>query len=74
MILNGSKEGVHAFLVRIREDDLTVRPGVYIENMGVKIGCNGVDNAKLGFSNVRVPRTALLNRYSDVDENGVYTG
>jgi acyl-CoA oxidase len=71
--VGNTDEGVHAFLVRIREDDLTVRSGVYIEDMGIKIGCNGVDNAKLGFSNVRVPRTALLNKFSDVDESGKYS-
>lgn len=30
------------------------------------MGCNGVDNGKLSFSNVRVPREALLNAHSDV--------
>jgi hypothetical protein len=43
-------------------------PGVTIEDMGYKMGLNGVDNAKLSFSNVRVPREALLNRWSDVAE------
>jgi acyl-CoA oxidase len=43
-------------------------PGVTIEDMGYKMGLNGVDNAKLSFNNVRVPREALLNRWSDVAE------
>lgn len=34
---------------------------------------NGVDNGRLGFTNVRVPRTNLLNRYSDVSERGEFT-
>ena len=34
-----------------------------------KMGLNGVDNAKLFFDNVRVPRENLLNRYSDVNED-----
>lgn len=37
-----------------------------------KMGLNGVDNAKLFFENVRVPRENLLNRYSDVSEDGVF--
>ena len=41
--------------------------------MGYKIGLNGVDNAKLTFKNVRVPRENLLNRYSDVDKNGKFS-
>jgi acyl-CoA oxidase len=27
-------EGVHAFLVRVRNEDGTVRPGIFIEDMG----------------------------------------
>ena len=37
-------------------------PGVRIDDMGHKMGLNGVDNAKLYFDNVRVPRENLLNR------------
>ena len=36
------------------------------------MGLNGVDNAKLFFENVRVPRENLLNRYSDVNEDGSF--
>ncbi len=41
--------------------------------MGYKIGLNGVDNAKLTFDHVRVPRENLLNRYSDVQPDGTFT-
>ena len=40
--------------------------------MGVKFGLNGVDNAALKYNNVRIPRENMLNRYCDVDENGVF--
>ena len=36
------------------------------------MGLNGVDNAKLSFDNVRVPRENLLNRYSDVTPEGKF--
>ena len=49
-------------MVRIRDDDMKVMPGVRVEDMGHKMGLNGVDNAKLFFDNVRVPRENLLNR------------
>lgn len=67
--VNDKNEGVHAILVRIRESDShrTVSKGVTIQDMGVKMGCNGVDNGKLFFDHVRVPVENLLNRYSDVD-------
>ncbi|CAG8505538.1 25741_t:CDS:10, partial [Gigaspora rosea] len=81
-IIRGKNEGVHAILVRIREEDMTVSKGVVIEEMGVKFECNGVDNGKhylinvhckLWFKNVRVPVENLLNRYSNIDENNNYT-
>lgn len=63
--------GIHAFIVPIRDKKTHLPlPGVWIEDMGHKIGCNGVDNGRLAFNNVRVPRTALLNKYSDVTEDG----
>jgi len=36
------------------------------------MGLNGVDNGRLWFDGVRVPRTALLNRFADVTPSGVY--
>ena len=36
------------------------------------MGMNGVDNAKLSFDNVRVPRTNLLNKYSDITPEGTF--
>ena len=47
-------------------------PDVLVEDMGHKMGLNGVDNAKLTFNNIRVPRENLLNRYSDVNEDGTF--
>jgi len=73
LIVKGKNEGIHAILVRMRDNDLKTIPGVTIEDMGYKMGLNGVDNAKLSFDQVRVPRTALLNRYSDVTEEGEFT-
>ena len=67
------KEGIHTFLVKLRNQDGSLREGVFIEDMGEKLGANGVDNAKIAFNKVRTPRESILNRYSDVDENGVFT-
>jgi len=47
-------------------------PGVSIREMGVKFGLNGVDNAALLFKDVRIPRIYMMNKYHDVDENGVF--
>jgi acyl-CoA oxidase len=67
------EHGVHAFLVPIRDDDGTVMPGVRIEDDGLKAGLNGVDNGRIAFDDVRVPRDALLDRYGSVSEDGAYS-
>jgi acyl-CoA oxidase len=46
--------------------------GVLIEDMGWKMGLNGIDNGKLMFTNVRVPRVSMLNKLNDVSEEGVF--
>ncbi|MQA02587.1 MAG: acyl-CoA oxidase [Streptosporangiales bacterium] len=69
----GESHGVHAFLVPIRNDDGSPCAGVRIADCGRKAGLNGVDNGRLWFDHVRVPRTALLNRYADVAPDGTYS-
>jgi acyl-CoA oxidase len=69
--VGGTSEGVHAFVVPIREGGEPA-PGVRIEDDGRKMGLNGVDNGRIWFDHVRVPRTALLNRFADVTPEGVY--
>lgn len=73
----GEGHGVHAFFVPIREDDGEggVRPcaGVTFEDDGHKGGLNGIDNGRIAFDHVRVPRTNLLNKYGHVSPDGTYS-
>ncbi|MEU8707501.1 acyl-CoA dehydrogenase family protein [Streptomyces sp. NPDC048565] len=69
--VGGKSEGVHAFVVPVRIGG-EVAPGVRIEDDGRKMGLNGVDNGRIRFDGVRVPREALLNRFADVTAEGVY--
>ncbi|MFE2378152.1 acyl-CoA dehydrogenase [Streptomyces sp. NPDC059398] len=69
--VGGDSQGVHAFVVPLRAGGKTV-PGVRIEDDGRKMGLNGVDNGRIWFDGVRVPREALLNRFADVTPEGVY--
>ena len=71
--IGGNDEGVHAFVVPIRDDAGAVLDGVRVDDDGAKMGLNGVDNGRLWFDGVRVPRENLLNRYADVNEAGVYS-
>jgi acyl-CoA oxidase len=73
LIVDGRSRGVHALLVPIRDGDGNPMPGVSIEDCGRKGGLKGVDNGRLSFRDVRVPRDALLNRFGDVGEDGRYS-
>jgi len=70
--VKGKNEGIHGVLVRCRGDELEPIEGVTVEDMGHKMGLNGVDNAKLTFDNVRVPRVNLLNKFSDITPEGEF--
>jgi acyl-CoA oxidase len=67
------EHGVHAFVVPIRNADGVVCERVRIEDCGLKAGLNGVDNGRLYFDDVRVPRDSLLNRFGDVAADGTYS-
>jgi acyl-CoA oxidase len=68
-----ASHGVHAFVVPIRSRDGETLPGVTIEDCGPKMGLDGVDNGRLDFDRVRVPRENLLNRFADVSAEGEYS-
>ncbi|GAA5146957.1 acyl-CoA dehydrogenase [Nocardioides marinquilinus] len=71
LVVGGDDRGVHALLVPIRVDGEPA-PGVTIEDDGPKMGLNGVDNGRLWFDEVRVPREALLDRFAQVTAEGDY--
>ncbi len=73
LITRGTNHGVHAFYLPIRGADGEFLPGIGGEDDGLKGGLNGIDNGRLHFINVRIPRENLLNRYGDVAEDGTYS-
>lgn len=72
LIVNGKNEGVHAILVPVRDENHELLKGVTIEDNGYKLGLNGVDNGKIWFHQVRVPRENLLNKYGTITHEGNY--
>ncbi|MEO9891361.1 acyl-CoA dehydrogenase [Aurantibacter sp.] len=72
LIVDGKNEGVHAILVPLRDENHNVLPGITIEDNGYKLGLNGVDNGKIWFNQVVVPRENLLNKYGDIKSDGSY--
>lgn len=73
LITGGVNYGVHCFFVPLRDESGAFLPGVGGEDDGVKGGLNGIDNGRLHFDHVRVPRENLLNRYGDVAPDGTYS-
>jgi acyl-CoA oxidase len=65
--------GVAAFLVPLRNRDGNTLAGIEIEDCGLKLGLNGVDNGKISFSNVRIPKDNMLDKFASVDEDGDFT-
>lgn len=73
LITNGVNHGVHAFFVPVRSEAGEPLPGITIEDDSYKGGLKGVDNGRISFDEVRIPRTNLLNRYGDVTADGTYS-
>jgi acyl-CoA oxidase len=73
LITGGESHGVHCFFVPIRDEDGNDLPGVTTSDCHYKGGLPGVDNGRIMFDHVRVPRENLLNKYGDVAADGRYS-
>jgi acyl-CoA oxidase len=65
--------GVHCFVVPIRDDKGNDLPGITTSDCDYKGGLPGVDNGRIMFDHVRIPRDNLLNKYGDVADDGTYS-
>ena len=74
LVTGGVNHGVHAFYVPLR-DPATMQflAGIGGEDDGPKGGLNGIDNGRLHFDHVRIPRTNLLDKYGHVEVDGAYS-
>jgi len=70
---DGENHGVHCLVVPIRDDEGNDLPGITTGDCQYKGGLPGVDNGRIMFDHVRVPRENLLNKYGDVTADGVYS-
>ncbi|KQP84073.1 acyl-CoA dehydrogenase [Aeromicrobium sp. Leaf291] len=73
LVTRGENHGVHCFIVPIRDEKGQTCDGVEIGDDRHKGGLGGVDNGRLSFHQVRIPRENLLNKYGDVAEDGTYS-
>lgn len=72
LIVGDRSHGVHCVLVPIRDAAGTAMPGVTLGDCGPKIGLPGVDNGRIAFDHVRVPRESLLDRFGTITDDGRY--
>ena len=72
LIVDGKNQGVHAILVPLRNEKHELLEGITIEDNGYKLGLNGVDNGKIWFDQVKVPRENLLDKYGEIRDDGTY--
>ncbi|KAL0812631.1 PREDICTED: putative acyl-coenzyme A oxidase 3.2, peroxisomal [Brassica oleracea var. oleracea] len=70
--INETNQGIHVFIAQIRDQDGNICPNIRIADCGHKIGLNGVDNGRIWFDNLRIPRENLLNSVADVSPDGEY--
>lgn len=73
LIVGETNHGIHAVVVPYRDQNGDLLRGVTVKDCGYKMGLNGVDNGRLWFDNVVVPKENLLNKYGDIDAQGTYT-
>ena len=72
LIVDGVKNGVHVFVVPIRDSSHKILKGIYLGDLGKKNSLNGVDDGYLIFNNYRAPYDSLLDKYSQITEEGEF--
>jgi len=72
LIIDGKDFGVNAFIVPIRNPDGTVCEGITINDCGLKMGLNGVDNGTISFDNVVIPKENMLDKFAAVNHAGEF--
>ncbi|KAJ9059379.1 fatty-acyl coenzyme A oxidase [Entomophthora muscae] len=71
LIINGKRHGVKTFMVPLRDPvDFKLRPGVNIGDCGKKMGRDGIDNGYIQFTHVRIPRSYMLMKHTQVSRTG----
>ena len=69
-LIKGKNYGVNPFLVRIRDENHCLLPGIEGGDIGPKIGYHSKDNGYMYFRNIRIPKVNLLTKYVSVSDNG----
>lgn len=70
LIVDGHDHGPHAFTMQLRDyDTMEEMPGIRVVDMGTKTIANDLDNARVWFDHVRLPKSSLLRKFADIQDN-----
>jgi acyl-CoA oxidase len=58
--------------MRLRDDNGNLCEGIRIDDMGTKTIANDLDNARVWFDKVKLPKDAILNKFADISDNNEY--
>ena len=74
LFTGGVDHGPHPFIMQLRSPtDHSPLPGISVGSIGPKLGYMTADNGYLRFDHVRIPRSAMLQRFASVDQGmGVF--
>ncbi|MGH2664768.1 acyl-CoA dehydrogenase [Flavobacterium sp.] len=72
LIIEDHDYGVNAFIVPIRDANGKSLKGITIEDCGLKMGLNGVDNGTLHFNHVVIPKENMLDRFASINAEGKF--
>lgn len=70
LLIDGTDYGVNAFIVPIRDESMKTLSNVEINDCGLKMGLNGVDNGTISFHDVLIPKENMLDRFATINEKG----
>lgn len=67
LLVDNKDYGVKTFIVPLRDPEtFQLLPGVFIGDIGAKMGRDGIDNGWIQFKSVRIPREFMLSRFTKV--------
>jgi acyl-CoA oxidase len=73
LFVKNINHGVHAFIVPYRDKNGNLLANIEVKDCGYKMGLNGIDNGRLWFNQIQIPKENLLNKYGEIDAEGNYT-
>ncbi|XP_075168301.1 acyl-coenzyme A oxidase 1-like [Haematobia irritans] len=73
LYIDNEPKGLAMFMVQLRDMETHMPlPGIDVGDIGKKMGFAGVNNGFLGLKDVRIPRTNMLMRHSQVHRDGTF--